>query len=70
VMLTTGIRGSVSGTLNGSCSYLMLTPGRILVRTNALTINHKKVCTFPEDSCNAVEIILKPDYSAAWAVEF
>jgi hypothetical protein len=38
-----------------------------LVRTNALAIENKKVITFQfsEDSCNAVEIFLKPDHSAA-----
>lgn len=30
----------------------------------------ENVSTFPEDSCNAVEVILKPDHSAAGVVDF
>lgn len=42
VVLTTAVSGSASGILSRSWSYLMLAPGRSLVRTNALTISDKK----------------------------
>jgi hypothetical protein len=42
VVLTTAVSGPASGILSRSWSYLMLAPGRSLVRTNALIISDKE----------------------------
>jgi hypothetical protein len=48
VLLSTATRGVVFGTLSSSWSYIMLAPGKSLVRTNALKVrDHPGWFLFP-----------------------